>query len=210
MKVVNKKMYHYHRRDIHPELWIPKKKIIVDDNFNSLFGKMYEPLLSHAVELYLMYLEDPINNKSSLDAFNNILNEGIQKYTEIFKRETILEVSRRLKDSSLPSREHCIWLCDEEGIVHWKDALDCSHHPESSFNGHLASDTVTILEIFQVSVTGDLFRTSDFFIPDSYLPTEELFEESKKYWDPNFTEKYQERQTEYLFQGELKILKKLR
>ncbi|MBR3490365.1 MAG: DUF2441 domain-containing protein [Bacilli bacterium] len=190
MKIVNKKFFHFHRADIHPELWKSGKVIKVDNSFQSRIGQALDSY-SGIVDLYLKYLENPSENEHLLVEFNRMIESGMFIFTAAFQREVFMEIARRLVDPSLPSRKNSIWLCDANGLRHWCNVLD-----EKT-------------DRYIVSATGEVFKSSDAFIPDSFLNGHDMIEKSKKYWDPVFTEPYHENQAEYLFQGEIKILKKI-
>lgn len=64
------------------------------------------------------------------------------------------------------------------------------------------------LVLYRVSVTGNLFKSSDSFIPDDELTAREMYEESSKYWNPVFSEE-DLCKAEYLFQGKVKVLEKI-
>ena len=190
MEVVNKKFYHFHREDIYPELWKKGNTIKVDSSYKSRIGDALDAY-PNAVYLYLKYLEDPSKNEHLLVEFNRMIEAGMFVFNALFQREVYMEIARRLVDPSLPSRKNSIWLCDAKGIKHWSNVLD--------------EET----KIYIVSGTGTLFKSSDAFIPDSFLNGHDMIEKAKKYWNPVFTEPYHEEQAEYLFQGEIKILKKI-
>lgn len=65
------------------------------------------------------------------------------------------------------------------------------------------------LELYQVNITGNLFKSSDYYISKDNLTMLEMMEQSKKYWKPEFDKEETFVGTEYLFQGKLKILRRL-
>ena len=190
MEIVNKKFFHFHRADIYPELWKSGKVIKVDSSFQSRIGQALDSY-SGIVDLYLKYLENPSENEHLLVEFNRMIESGMFMFNAAFQREVFMEIARRLVKPSLPSRKNSIWLCDASGLRHWGNVLD-----ENT-------------DRYIVSATGEVFKSSDAFIPDSFSSEKDLIEKSKKYWDPVFTEPYQENQAEYLFQGELRLVKKI-
>lgn len=62
--------------------------------------------------------------------------------------------------------------------------------------------------LFRVSITGNLFKSSDSFIPNDELTTKEMYNVSSKYWNPVFNEDNLCK-AEYLFQGKVKVLEKI-
>ena len=106
----------------------------------------------------------------------------------IYNRELILEEERKQNFSSLPSRLHSIWVCEEEQIEFWEKCL----------NGNTT--------LFRVQLNGDLFHSSYLFLPDEGLPANEIKEAAKKYWNPVFKTEEEIKKSEYLFQGEVKVL----
>ena len=112
---------------------------------------------------------------------------------KIFMREIALEEVRRQQYPNLPSRRHSIWLCDENGIDFWKDQI--------SHSGQIPVD------LYKVMVTGNLFQSSDEFLPNNYTNFETKLKEANNYWTAENIK--EEHKMEYLFQGKLKILEKI-
>ena len=82
----------------------------------------------------------------------------------------MLEKYRKENNPKLPSRLHSIWLADKESLSFWK----------GQFSGKL--------KLYRVSITGELFKSSDDFIPDDELTAKEMYETSSNYWNPTFKE----------------------
>lgn len=110
----------------------------------------------------------------------------------VFKRELALEECRKQYYPELPSRLHSIWVTDEKQLPFWEGELK-------------ENDT----ELFELELNGNLFKSSDIFIPNDNLRMHEINEQSKKYWDPTFETEEADNKAEYLFQGKVKILKKV-
>lgn len=110
----------------------------------------------------------------------------------MYNRELMLEKYRKENNPKLPSRLHSIWLADKESLNFWKEQL----------NGERK------LKLYRVSVTGNLFKSSDSFIPDDELTAKEMYEASSAYWNPVFSEE-DLCKAEYLFQGKVKVLEKI-
>lgn len=201
MEVNDKIMYHFHQKNRYDNMWEPGNEILVDNNFESLFGKIlkeysigvqtndnyvqFNRVISH-------YLEEEQDKETYIDLLKEA--EHIIRGGGIFQREMALEIVRRLCYPELPSRRNSVWLCDEKSGRHWKSSLE------------EAKD----LSLYRVSVSGNLFKSSDVFLPDEYLRFEDMIIKAHKYWNPKFKNSTQERQAEYLFQGKIKILEKIR
>lgn len=116
----------------------------------------------------------------------------IIKKVNIYNRENALEEYRKQHFPNLPSRLHSIWLTDDIGKDFWKKSL--------------GENTIS----YKVLVSGNLFKSSHEFIPDDRLNVKEMYDSSEYYWNPIFKNELEERHTEYLFQGKLKILEKIK
>ena len=108
-----------------------------------------------------------------------------------FKRESALENFRVNNNYMYPSRLHSMYLTDEKGILEWSKKFGRSN-----------------LELYRVEIEGDIFKTSEFFIPDETLPYDKFYEKSYYYWNPNF-KKAPEDSNEYLAQGKVLIKEKI-
>ncbi len=201
MEVHNKEMYHYHRGRYYNDIWQVGKEIIVDNNFLSYFCTILQDFTTSV-----------ICKDGELVSFDSIiekcLNEGLEnqdlKYAAkvaekacelirdmgIYNRELALERYRAEHYPQLPSRLHSLWFCDESGLAHWKKQLgeNCK------------------LKLFRVSLDGELFCSSDYWLPDIKLCVEQMYKEAALYWNPPYTE---ESDREYLFQGKVKVLEQL-
>lgn len=204
MEVTNKEMYHYHHPHLYPEVWVPNNEIIIDDNFETSFLNI------------LKYYSTAVNTVSGKKTqFDNIisgyLEEDQDKETyikllkdarriiagaNIFKRELALEQARIQYHPELPSRKHSIWLCEEKGLDFWKTEL--------------LKDANEEIDLYKVLVTGNMFKSSDSFIPSNNIIFEKQLEQAKEYWEPKFEIEEQEIKAEYLFQGKVKILERIK
>ena len=111
--------------------------------------------------------------------------------SSINTREMILEEVRRESYPTLPSRYSCIWLTDDDSFFHWLQELKSGKK-----------------EICTVEVNGNLFLSADSLLPSISIPNDEMYKQAHKYWnpDPEYLKTATDR--EYLFEGELKIIKK--
>ena len=133
-----------------------------------------------------------IDNKSKEDII-----ELLKKATNITHdialrdRELLMEECRRLYYPDKVSRNHAMYLCDEKSLDFWQSQL--------------SKDA----SLFKLSITGELFLSHNDLVPNRAFSGEFMIEESKKYWEANL-ENCDECKSEYLFQGNAKILKKIK
>ena len=203
MKVKDKVMYHYHKLGIYDDKWQVGNKIMVDDNFNSFCGSIVEKFTTavkcengiFSLEKIIdKYLNDISIENVDLKTITNLLkaSSAIITKADMYNRELMLEKYRKENNPKLPSRLHSIWLADKESLNFW----------EGQLNGRRK------LKLYRVSVTGNLFKSSDSFIPDDELTAKEMYQVSSKYWNPVFSED-DLCKAEYLFQGKVKVLEKI-
>ena len=201
MQVENKTMYHIHTPNKYDEMWQEGNELIIDDNFYSECG------------LSIPYFNtDVVSSDGSLISIvgplRKYLDEGIEKLTmeeikTIFedvyrilynnnrtKCEAALEICRREKFKLCPSRLHSLWVTDKDNLDYWLNIL----------NGK---------EIYELNLTGTLFKTSDIYIPNDNLSLVQAIKAAESYWNPNFTEEAEEKK-EYLFQGTALIKRKIK
>ena len=203
MEVQEKSMYHYHKLGIYDDIWQVGNELIVDDNFNSCYGNIISNfnttinLLPENKQISLdKIIEAYLENKefTNLDEIKNLLqfSKNIIHNANIYNGELMLEKYRKDNNPNLPSRLHSIFLTDEKSLAFWKKQLR----------------EYRKIVLYRVSLTGNLFKSSDSFIPDDELTTKEMYEASSKYWNPEFKEE-DLCKAEYLFQGKIKVLDKI-
>ena len=204
MEVKDKIMYHYHSMGIHDEIWVPQNEFIVDDSFEFHYCTILK-VFSTAVlcgdeneartfsNVLNYYLENDNLEKCEIEFIKKLLLESrrIIKNTNIYKREMALENYRKDFCPHLPSRLNSIWVADECQLDFWENALRREHC------------------LFKLSLTGNLFKSSDEFIPDDHLNAIECYQASERYWNPIFDTQEQEKSAEFLFQGKVKILEQV-
>ena len=206
MDVVSKTMYHFHKNGIHDDEYFPQNEIIVDDNYESHYGLVLKYFTTGVKNLdgnmvpYNNIIDDYFNEEKDLEYAEDLLKGAstIINGMNIFLREKALEEVRVLKYPNLPSRLHSMWLTDKKGLSFWRKALT---NPQSK-NPHQ-------LALFKVNVTGNLFKTSDYLIPDDNRTYEAKLWQAHMYWKPDYSGLYADR-SEYLFHGKVKILEKLK
>ena len=202
MQVKDMEMYHFHNNKVYNELWVPGNEIIVDDNFESAYLNVLKffntsvPTKDGGKESFDIIIDNYLSKEQEKDTLIDMLKDAshIIFGMKIFMRELALEEIRRQNYPNLPSRRHSIWLCDSNGIEFWKDQL--SNHGQID------------VDLYKVLVTGNVFHSSDEFLPNSYSNFETQLKEANDYWK---AEKIKEaHKSEYLFQGKLKILEKIK
>lgn len=203
MKVENKEMFHYHHAHLFKDIWVPGNELTVDNNFETSFLnilKYYSTAVSTTdgkktefSKIIQSYLQVDQDKQTYIDLLKDarLLLIG----ADIFKREMALEEVRKQKFPHLPSRKHSIWLCDENSLEFWKDEL--------------VKEEQDTLDLYKVLITGELFKSSDSFIPDNNVNYETILKQAEIYWNPIFETELQESKAEYLFQGKVKILEKI-
>ena len=193
MEVKDKVLLHFNHRDRYTDIWVPGNELVIDDNYSSECCDLLHDRTNFIIRNYIESLKE--NDPEKLWKACKVIRDTKADIGEIYQREVALEILRILKYPDLPSRKHSLFLCDEKSKRHWKDSLDLC-------NG-------IGLDLFVVSVTGKLFKSSDVFIPCGYGSLDKTLEDSKKYWKPDFKTNVEDAQAEYLFQGNVKILKKI-
>ena len=203
MEVKNKVMYHYHKLGLYDNIWQVGNELIVSDNFNSYYGKIINNFntavkynngsisLEMIIEKIIIVIGIEYIDLYSIefllkDSLNIITN------TNIFKRELMLEDFRKDNFPNLPSRLHSIWVTDDKSLDFWEKQMSNNKK----------------LVLYRVLLTGNMFKSSDTFIPDNNLTVKEMYEKSFKYWNPSFSEE-DLCKAEYLFQGKVKVLEKV-
>ncbi len=202
MEVQNKEMYHYHRGRYYNDIWKVGKEIIVDESFNSSLGMILSEFDTSVIckNGNLVSFDSVIEEclKHSIEDWNSIYVQRIAEKARrlilqmsIYNRELALERYRLEHCPELPSRLHSLWFCDQDGLDFWKNQLgeECK------------------LQLFRVSLDGELFCSSDYWLPNRKLCVDQMYQEASLYWNPPYTEASDR---EYLFQGKVKVLEQLR
>ncbi len=193
-------LYHFHKAGCYDHFWKVGNTINVSDDFKSPTYKRFCDFTtaSSTFTKDKANLQDVINYYFESGEINGkiamkIIEEAYKvsfKANE-FKRESALENFRVNNNYMYPSRLHSLYLTDEKGILEWSKKFGRSN-----------------LELHRVEIEGDIFKTSEFFIPDETLPYDKFYEKSYYYWNPNF-KKAPEDSNEYLVQGKVLIKEKI-
>ena len=198
MFVENVELFHFNNNVRRNDIWQVGNEI---DNTENYFSDYYNGALHFAANVpttknemchFSEIIDDYLTKEQDTETYIKMLETAsvFLKHYSTVQREMVLEQVRKELYPYIPSRKNCIWLCDERQLEFWKEKL-----------GNRG-------DLFKVSITGELFKTSDIFLPDKEMNIIESYEQAKKYWNPDFSN-IDESKTEYLFQGKLKILKKL-
>ncbi len=213
MIVKNEIMYHFHKSGIYDNLWKPGNTLIIDNRFQSSFMRILDDFNTNNISGN-SFCDDVISylkKEESMDVLDRLLGMGQSRFelfnlikqacaiiseTNIFKRELALEEIRKNYFSDLPSRNYSVWVTDAEGLDFWGKALKPDKN--SSF----------YLSLFSVSLSGNLFKSNEELLPHDQSTYDECLKEAFGYWNPDFTSTDSSK-NEYLFQGKLKIIKRL-
>lgn len=216
MNVIDKEMYHIHTNGNYDNLWYEGNELTIDDNYNSYYNSNHDIPAGvqcangHMVPLnnYIDEILQEMNTNEKILKLKELSEEEFLKkgkylyqilsdsYYKIRKlsiknREEALEEVRKEKYPNLPSRYHSLWVCDENSLDFWLSKL---------------SKDITL---YKILLTGNLFKSSDSFLPHEGYTKEYQKEEALKYWNPVFSDDDQVNTAEYLFQGKIKILNKV-
>ncbi len=202
MDVKNKIMYHYHDTNVFNELWHVGNVFTIDNTFLANYIAVMDKFSTSVtcVNGETLRLDTLIRNclkNKDLDIATAkellIAASTMLKDVNTIQREYILEEVRRKYYGYLPSRKHAIWVCDEQSKDYWQKVL------------HLESK----LELYQVKLNGNLFKSSASLLPRLGTTAEEQREAAHRYWHHESLSDEEEIKSEYLFQGRLEIVKKL-
>ena len=198
--VKNKKLYHLVDSKYKDSVWKENNEFIVDNSYDS-FAQYYfinKPILRFDSEYSLSEKITQARNeevsKEDLTKLANLVQHYL-RFSPILLREYILESVRLREFPQYVSRAHCLYLTDKDSLTFWKSEL---------------SD----YELYKVEVTGNLFSSYECLLPqrNQSILTQEY--QAKCYWQANLDDylKFMEhslQDKEYLFQGNVKVLKKM-
>lgn len=196
--VVNKKLYHFDSFD-NEEMWHEGNEFKIDKNYTSFAGFFFkdEPIYydkEKKIKLFdaIDYAKRGLLTKEEYIDLSNKLK--VYLYNEpISYIEYILESIRRLEYPTYVSRAHCLYLTDYAGIDFWKEHLRAKN-------------------LYEVLVSGKLFQSYNVLLPDYRNSIENRGYQARCYWRGDlgvlpFEHKIDDK--EYLFQGRVKVLRKL-
>lgn len=197
MEVCKKKLYHLHCNNEYDDMWVAGNII---DNTDSEFLNEFT-LLEYTNEYYAeldgervcfneilnYFIENKPRKKTTMKLLKDareIINDFL-----LTQRERALEEVRLKYYPHLVSRRQAIWACDDLGLEWWSDV----------FEGR---------SIYEIEVTGNMFVTSEEYLPYLGMSYVESLEMAHEYWNPNLDDVSIEN-IEYLIQGKIKVLKKV-
>lgn len=202
-------LYHIHLKGNKDFKWQVGNTINIDKTFDSVMNQRQQEFCqlvnvnninvqySNYLTQYFAKIQNKISiKKEELEELKSLLEAGyrLSYNANFFKRETSLEDCRKDNYSSLPSRLHSIYLSDKDGLEYWQDTI-VPQNRES--------------EVFKVYVTGIIFKTNEQLLPKEETTYGESYNASFKYWNPKFKD-VPNYTNEYLVQGKVKILEKLK
>lgn len=170
MRVKGKVLYHIHKSNMFDERWkVGNKLCFSKKEYNSFFG------------FYTKYIIEKNEEKIAAES-------KIKEYTMLI-RELIYEEVRRNEFPRLPSRRHCIWLCDKETLGLWLNTL--------------GEDT----SVYRVKVSGNLHMCCGEQLEDNSINYTILTDAARRYWSGENAKTSKER--EYLLEGKVEIIEEL-
>ena len=199
MFVEDKEMYHIHTSNKYDELWVPGNTIVVDDSFKSHFRKMFEMTMigilnpsDELVPIDIIMKECLKRDDIEIEQYKELIDMAAEiiHNMSLKERENTLELVRQQKFPHLPSRNSSIWLTDEKDLEYWQEQLGKQQ------------------EIFKVSATGNLFKTTARLLPSRKTIQPEMYNQAKAYWEAKDLK--EDDNIEYLFQGKLKLLERIK
>lgn len=170
MEVAGKVLYHIHRKMYEVNQWYV-------GNVIEFTKKKYNCFFSYYVN----------NNIRKSD--NNIdFYVKIKEYATLI-RELVYEEVRNSQFKELPSRRHCIWLCDNDSLRFWINNLDNDY------------------EIYKVKATGNLHKCYADTLDDENINYQILYQKAMDYWSGKCYGNPLEK--EYLLEGKIRIIEKI-
>lgn len=192
--------YHIHKINtkVDNSLWHVGAVIEIGNEINDFYRQSLE--FKPVIDDFLGHKNFPWINASEyvlrFDPTNfiehkKLLNFGkyITAEYAMLLREIAYEEVRSKYFNNLPSRTKCIYLCKENQLEFWKTQFSSKY------------------KVFKVKVFGDVFKSSNDFIP---LPTDsykEILEKAKKYW--SYSSSKEKITDEYLYVGKIEILEEI-
>lgn len=118
-----------------------------------------------------------------------ILPEYIDEYLDILNRENIFEAVRQLSYQNLNSRFNSLFVTDKKSLDYWKNIL----------NDH---------DLFELELSGSYYKANADKIPPMGIMPIIIKEAAEQYWS-GFNNEYDD-SAEYLFNGHVKVLRKIK
>lgn len=170
------------------------KNIILNEVFDHLTnGQIDADNVTELTQNLIKRLTDLENQYvANLEKAAELLEE-----TSVAMREIKLEEYRKNFHPELPSRLHSIWFTDPNCLEFWEDDL---HKNNCKRN----------LTLYRLQVNGNVFKSRSFYLPRTYFTEKQMYDQAKFYWEPAMDPNMEYYDAEYLFQGKVKILEKVK
>ena len=203
------KLFHIHKPNKYDELYVEGNTFVVGLENNILRNSFLKNSCT-----YIDRVEDDngrnikyhksLTDLVDLDLFDKITEQEKIEYFDLIKnylrnsmidfREIILEEIRFKCYNNLPSRYKCMWLTDEDGLETWAKYINASDDSK----------------VFEVDIDGNLFVSRDSLLPKSYVTHEIMYKEGFHYWNPTKKDLEDASDREYLFEGNVKLLRRVK
>ena len=203
------KLYHIHKPNKYDELFVEGNSFEVGKKGNSLYSEFLNrssSYLHHTEEIegQIYNHRNNINELLEIDEINKMtskqkrdlfyLIKGYVIDSQIDIRELILEEVRYKHFNNLPSRRSCMWLTDEESLDRWYKLLNYK-------DGY---------SLYEVDVDGNIFVSTNTLLPKSHCSRDLMYRASFDYWNPKEENLKDAKDKEYLFEGEVKVLRRVK
>lgn len=134
------------------------------------------------MSLFKMFDEFPEFDvtKNNMDFLYENLKD-VSNETAFYIREQVFEDIRKVHYPMLPSRQKCLWVCEEEQLPYWK-----TMHENQSF------------KVLTLELNGDLFCGDDYWLTTDTFSSIEYARRAKHYWSGEMSAAPRK---EYLFYG---------
>ncbi|MCR4581260.1 MAG: DUF2441 domain-containing protein [Bacilli bacterium] len=203
------RLYHIHRSNSSDQLFYPGNEINVGSDYNYLHlhylnrsltideDKEEEGIIKTYKRNVLDFLTEEAISQMTPEERKDLLYKlhSMIHNIELDRREEILEEVRRKHYPTRPSRYKCMWLTNAESIETWLKFVTLKD---------------SIYQVFEVEVDGNLFKSCDGLLPQGYYDPEYAMELAHKYWNPVPDYLSGRDDIEYLFEGNAKIIERVR
>lgn len=133
-----------------------------------------------------------MSDKEKIDLVDRV--KEIIHNSNIDFRELILEEVRLRCFNDRPTRYKCMWLTDEESLPFWLDTLK----------------NIKELKTYELEVDGNIFVSTNSLLPDGYITKDLIYSKALEYWNPKEEDLKDAKDKEYLFEGKVKVLKRIK
>lgn len=168
MQIKNKLMYHISRENT----WNIGDILIAGEQENQFWNicKNYSKTVRvNGEEMSIFQMIDRVAN---FDVTQNNITflyqnlKDVSKETAFYIREQIFEDIRQKHYPTLPSRQKCLWVCEEEQLSYWKTMTENCHR-----------------SLLTLELNGELFCGDDHFLTADTFSSVVYSERAKHYWN---------------------------